>query len=500
MRRTKILATLGPASESTGAIEALHRAGANAFRVNFSHGTDAQRRGLFRKVRQLGPADRGPVALVADIQGPKIRLGDLSPPQVQLTKGDRWILDTDPTPGGVGRSSVTLPELLRVVNVGDPILLGDGSVSLQVRGIGASSVETEVRSGGRVGSRAGVYLPQARLRPNLLGRKDRADIRAALDEGADFLAISFVRSADDLRSVREVVRGHPRGREVALIAKIERAEALQHIEGILAEADALMVARGDLGIEVALERLATIQKSLVRRANAAAKPVIVATQMLLSMVTNPRPTRAEATDAANAILDGADVLMLSEETAVGQYPVEAVGWLDRIARSTEEAVWKGEAGFSAAAPAEPTTEQSIAAAAVRLADSLSAAAIVTPTHSGRTARLVSARRPQSPIVALASRPGTRQRLALTWGVRAVDAPDHGTLQEFRRAAEAAGRELLEARGSRPIVLTAGWPLEGRPTNLITVLEVPRRRSGAEPKVPRGRRRAGARVPGRPRRS
>jgi pyruvate kinase len=256
---------------------------------------------------------------------------------------------------------------------------------------------------------------------------------------------------------------------VGLIAKIERAQALERIHSILEAADGIMVARGDLGIEVPLERLALEQKRLVAQSNAAHKLVIVATQMLLSMITSPRPTRAEATDVANAVLDGADAVMLSEESAVGQYPIESVGWLDRICRATELAAFRGDVTIRVPSVSEPALELSVAQAAVGLADTMGAAGIITPTHSGRTARLVASRRPRTPLLALSSEPSSRRRLALTWGVQTRPCPKHMTLDALRALAIRLTLELPGTRAGSPVVLTAGYPIEGRPTNLVTVL-------------------------------
>jgi pyruvate kinase len=341
-------------------------------------------------------------------------------------------------------------------------------------------VEVRVRHGGHVASHAGLFLPRARLRTAILAEKDRHDLDLALAEGVDFVALSFVRAASDVARVRQRLAraGHP---EVGLIAKIERAEALAHIDGILEAADAIMVARGDLGIEVPLERLALEQKSLVAKANAAHKPVIVATQMLLSMVSSARPTRAEATDVANAVLDGADAVMLSEESAIGEFPVEAVAWLDRICQTTEEAVRSGELTMRRPPAGARSREESVADAAVHLADDVHAVAIVTPTHSGRTARLVAASRPATEVVAISSRPETRRRLALTWGVESFACPAALPLDALRTFAERLVAGRTGVRRGASIVLTAGYPVEGRPTNLLTVLTVERPRGSVRPR-------------------
>lgn len=471
MRRTKILATVGPATDSVRQLVRLLEAGVDSFRLNFSHGSDAEHRATLRRVRSAGRVVGREIAIVADVQGPKIRIGDLEGNEITLRRGQRWTLDEEPRPGTTRRVGVAIPGFAGAAHAGDPVLLGDGNVELVVRAAGAHAIETRVVNGGSVSAHAGLFLPRAHLRTSILGPKDRRDARIAAEEGADFLALSFVRSAKDIVSARRWLDGLPKGDRLGLIAKIERAEALASIDGILEVADGIMVARGDLGIEVPLERLALEQKMLVHRANAAGKFAIVATQMLLTMLMSPRPSRAEATDVANAVLDGADALMLSEESAIGQFPVEAVEWLDRIAAATEGAFDPKPLRERAAAfPKGATAERSVAAAAVQLAEGSSAAAIVIPTHSGRTARLVSALRPACPILALSSFSTTRRKLSLVSGVLALRTPSHAGLDELRQQAiEVARRAGLTGPG--PLVLTAGYPVEGRPTNLVTVVEM-----------------------------
>ncbi|MCI4349095.1 MAG: pyruvate kinase [Thermoplasmata archaeon] len=486
MRRTKILATVGPATSAPSRLRGLLGAGVDAFRLNFSHGSDTEHRQVLRRIRSEAAKLHREVGIVADLQGPKIRIGALAPPAVRLEDGATWRLDTSGRTGDTRRASVTLPELSRAARVGDPLLLGDGSVELVVERVERESVLTRVVHGGMVASHAGLFLPRAHLRTEILGVKDRADLAIGLEGGADFVAVSFVRGPADVRGVRRKLAQLDHS-STGIIAKIERAEALERVDEILDIADGIMVARGDLGIEVPLERLAFEQKRLVAKANSAHRIVIVATQMLLSMLTSPRPTRAEATDVANAVLDGADAVMLSEESAVGQYPIEAVGWLDRICRTTEEAAARGELSIRVAASSDPAPERFVADAAVELAEDLGAAAIVTPTHSGRTARLVATRRSSTPILALSSQAATRRQLSLTWGVEAHASPAHLSLLELRALARRILGGRTTTRPDAPFVLTAGYPIEGRPTNLVTVLdaEAPRSRG------PRTARRAGA---------
>jgi len=469
MRRTKILATVGPATDRADQLLKLLNSGADGFRINVSHGSSEEHRATLRRLHQACRRADREAAIVVDVQGPKLRIGELEGGSVQLSRGQRWTLDRDPLPGDRSRAFVEIPSFEQAARRGDPVLLGDGDVSLRVEKTDSKAIVTKVVNSGLVRSNAGVFLPRARLRASAFGSRDRADALLALEEGFDYLALSFVRDEHDVVVARRWLDAHGGGRSVGIIAKIERAEALGSIDRILRSADGIMVARGDLGIEVPLERLALEQKMLVRRANAAGRFSIVATQMLLSMLHSPRPTRAEATDVANAVLDGADAVMLSEESAVGQYPFEAVRWLDRIARTTEVA-FDPRPGREQVHAGEPGgAELSVARAAVDLAENVHARAIVTPTHSGRTARLIAALRPACPVLGLSSSSSVRRRLTLVRGVRSFPALDHSDLQSLRsRSLELV--ELSELSMTGPIVLTAGYPVEGRPTNLVTLVD------------------------------
>ncbi|HXW67388.1 MAG TPA: pyruvate kinase [Thermoplasmata archaeon] len=470
MRKTKILATVGPASDRPARLRELLRAGTDGFRLNFSHGTDAEHRATLRRMREAARQAGRDVAIVADVQGPKIRIGALAAPAISLEPGQSLRLDADSRPGDGRRVGVQLPSFVRAARPGDPVLLGDGVVELRVERVRRGAIETRVISGGTVSGHAGIYLPRAHLRVEVFGPKDRHDAQIGLRGGTDFVALSFVRDASDVVRARRWLDHQAGGREVGLIAKIERRDALDEIDGILSAADGIMVARGDLGIEVPLERLALEQKRLVRKANVAGKFVIVATQMLLSMIHSPRPTRAEATDVANAVLDGADAVMLSEESAVGEFPVEAVRWLARIAEATEPAYdARGLRELLRATPPGAPSERSVAAAAVTLAEGVRARAIATPTHSGRTARTVAALRPTAPVVALSHSAPARRRLALVRGVRTLPVPAHRNLIELRDHV-AALVDSTSFAGPGPIVLTAGYPVEGRPTNLVTLVD------------------------------
>ncbi len=470
MPRTRILVTLGPSSGSPEIIQRLLEAGVDAFRVNFSHGDDAEHRAVLRRIRDACRNAHRPAIRMADLQGPKIRLGEVPGGPVLLSPGSRLRLTPDPVPGDVGRMSVSLPDLLQVCHPGERILLGDGVVELRVEEVLGSEVRTTVIQGGSVGSHQGVFLPDAKLRPDILGAKDLHDLAVALEEEVEWVALSFVQGAADLRLARSRIRELASDRWVGLVAKVERKEAVENREEILAEADALMVARGDLGIETPLPDLPWTQKMLIRAANRAGKPVIVATQMLLSMVHSARPTRAEVTDVANAVLDGADCLMLSDETAVGEFPVETVRYLTEIAERAE-AIPPPPYGDLGPPRILDSDEAAVAEAAIRLAQGIQARAIVVPTHSGRTARLVARLRPRIPMLVLTSQAETPAALGFTWGARCEEVPSHLPLEALRDMARRTAADVFGLKAGDKIVLTAGYPLEGRPTNLVTVAEV-----------------------------
>lgn len=482
MRRTKILATVGPASRRPSSLREMIDAGVDAFRLNLSHGSEDEHRATLRALHRATDRLPRPVALLADLPGPKIRLGPLRESEYPVHPGDRWTFSSGDAMGDLGHAYVSLPRLGSAARPGDPLVLGDGAVEWCVESARGGALVAQVVQPGVVVPQMGVHLPRARLRSTGFGPSDRAGLRLAVGEGIDYVALSFVRSAADIRAAREELARLPRGEEVGIIAKIERAEALTAIDPILAEADGIMVARGDLGIEVPLERLAIEQKQLVDRANRAAKVAIVATQVLLSMVRSPRPTRAEATDVANAVLDGADAVMLSEETAIGDHPIESVRWLDRILSATEAGVDTREIAFARPAVPPSGTVGSVAAAAAQLAREVGASAVVTPTHSGRTAREVARFRPGVPIVGLSSRPAVRRRLALVAGVVTLPLPERQSLETLRSRSEAAAQALGITPSAGPLVLTAGFPVDGRATNLVTIVERPvskrtRRRRG-----------------------
>jgi pyruvate kinase len=469
-RRTKIVCTLGPACAGE-VLPRLVDAGMNVARLNFSHGTREEHGRWIGRLREISQSRGVPVAILQDLSGPKVRIGEVPGGQVELVEGEEFSLSVGPLPAGRPGTTVAFPEIIRETPVGVPIFLADGSIELLVTGKTAQTLSCQVVVGGVLRSRVGVSFPKHSLSLPAFTAKDREDLKFGVEQGVDFVALSYVRAAGDVLAAREFLAGL--GADIPIIAKIEKHEALDHLEEILAAADGLMVARGDLGVEIPLERVPLVQKEIIAAANAAAKPVITATQMLLSMVTHSRPSRAEATDAANAILDGTDAVMLSEETAAGRYPVEAVNFLDLVSRATEES-FPHLAWLRSRAPAGPQEiSEAISYAACEMALELGAAAILASTDSGLTARLISRFRPKTPVVAVTTRPETLRRLALSWGVFPLLAPHlKDTDHMLRVVEEAALRAGILTSGER-VVITAGTPIGVRgATNLIKADVIP----------------------------
>ncbi|GBD28471.1 Pyruvate kinase [bacterium HR31] len=471
-RRTKIVATIGPATGEPDRLRALVEAGVDVMRFNFSHGTREEHRRWIQLVRRFSAELGRPVAILQDLQGPKIRVGELRDHRpVVLEEGSEVVIGAHTEGGTAQRLSVTYPELVREVRAGDRILLADGELELAVTSVGPEEVRARVVRGGLLEEHKGINLPGVSLRAPALTDKDVEDLRFGLEAGVDFVALSFVRRAEDVARARELMERL--GRTVPLVAKLEKAEAVDHLEEIMQASDGVMVARGDLGVELAPERVPTLQKHIIRRANELGIPVITATQMLESMVDHPRPTRAEASDVANAILDGTDAVMLSAETAVGRYPLEAVRMMDRIAVEVEAA-----SPQLYQAPRQHDRRlgiaEAVAAAACRLSHDLRAKAIVVITRSGRTAQLVSKNRPAEPIVALTEDELVARGLCLWWGV-------HPVVIEFREDTDAmlthAEEELLRRGLVEPgdvLVVTGSAPIIARGrTNFVKVHRVRR---------------------------
>ena len=468
-RKTKIVCTLGPATDSADGIAALIEAGMDVVRLNFSHGEREEHRRTIRRVREVSRRTGREIGILQDLAGPKIRLGELPDEGVDLKAGQHVNLAPDHL-AATGVLPVSYPHLLEDVSTGEPILLADGLVELEVERAEADHLVCRVVNGGHLTSRKGVNLPQANLRVAAFTDKDREDLEVGLAEGVDFVALSFVRHERDLEPVRARLTGqeHP----PLLIAKIEKPQAVDRLEPILEAVDGVMVARGDLGVEMPPEEVPMVQKTIIAAARRAGRPVITATQMLRSMVDSPRPLRAEASDVANAVLDGTDAVMLSEETAVGSYPAEAVRVLDRVALEAEPYLDHTKMMEDSLSPSVPELTGAISRAACELAAAIGAAAVVTLTTSGSTARLLARLRPAPPIVGLTPSAEVMRQLTLSSGVVSfvsAEATDAAALQDMVKEALTANR--LGAAGSR-VVVTAGLPLGvSGTTNLVRVLEL-----------------------------
>lgn len=467
-RRTKIVCTLGPATSSPEMIRRMLQAGMDVVRLNFSHGDHDTHRKTIRSIRKISrDLDRN-TGILVDLGGPKIRLGELSSPERELRVGEEVFFSAGPSPDPFV-IPVSYPYLLKDVEPGNRMLLADGLVELEVNDKQKDRLVCRVIVGGVISSHKGVNLPLSKLRVPSFTPKDRRDLKLALEEEVDFVGVSFVRHERDLQPVRKMMARA--GRYPLLIAKIEKVQAVERLEKILEHVDGMMVARGDLGVEMPPEDVPLIQKKIIRLTRRSAKPVITATQMLRSMVESPRATRAEIADVANAILDGTDAVMLSEESAVGRYPVEAVRVMDRVARVTEPQL--DETVFLAEQAAESLsrTVSGISQAAVLLAHDLGAAAILACTESGQTARLLARFRPSRPVIALTPQLGTQRQLSLSWGVDARKVRSFKTIQQVDSLVSAWIQEKGIARKGERVVLTAGVPLGvAGNTNLIRVLE------------------------------
>ena len=466
MPRTKIVCTIGPASISPEVMRGLVRAGMDVARINFSHGDHATQARSIATLRRVADEEGRLVAVMADLQGPKLRVGEIEGGVVELREGDVVTLTSRPRPGVATDIPVPHPELLRDLRVGQTVLLDDGRLALVVVQAGEDSLNCQVVTGGPLTSRKGINVPGATLRFPALTPKDREDAAFALQQGVDFFALSFVRRAGDVRELRQFLQ---RNRvDVSIVAKIEKPEALSVFDEILAEADGIMVARGDLGVETPAEEVPFHQKHIICACNQAGKPVITATQMLQTMIENPRPTRAEASDVANAILDGTDAVMLSGETAVGRYPVVAAETMAVICANAEAHLPHGRLVYGEPHSHDTITE-AISTAAVEIAREVEASAIITATMSGTTARMVARHRPSVPILAVTPSRATLFRLALVWGVVPVKVGEFTTTDAMVEVmVREARRQRLVARGDR-VVLTAGIPFgSGRKTNLLKV--------------------------------
>lgn len=479
-RNTKIIATIGPASNTQKVIRQLYEAGADTFRINMSH-TDHEMLGhLYKMIRAVEEDVGQPIGILVDLQGPKLRIGVFEDDEVTLQRGKPFRLDLDETAGTEDRVCLPHREIFEAAKVGARLLLDDGRIQLKVREVGEDYLETSVQLGGKLSNRKGLNVPDMVLPISSLTAKDKADLDAALELDIDWIALSFVQRPDDLAECRNIIQGRS-----ALLAKIEKPSAIRLLHDIVAEADAIMVARGDLGVELPLDAVPGYQKQITRAARAAGKPVVIATQMLESMISAPLPTRAEVSDVANAVFDGADAVMLSAESAAGGYPVEAVTTMNRVAATVEKDPTYRDFIDAQRDDPEPTTADAITAAARQVAHTLNAAAIVCYTTTGSTAMRASHERPNKPVLVLTPSAKTARRLTLSWGLTCVLTQDAKDLEDMtERACRIAFQQGLATTGKR-IVVMAGMPF-GTPgaTNLLRIAMVGAgdrtRRANADP--------------------
>jgi len=463
-RNVRILATLGPSSDDYATVSALHEAGADAFRLNMSH---SDHKGLARRVAMIRELERNagrPIAVLVDLQGPKIRIGEMAGTGSSLEDGASFRLDASPAPGTQARAFLPHPEIFDVAKTGHHLLLDDGKIRLRVEEVMEDALVTTVIAGGTLTSRKGVNIPDARLPIPALTAKDRGDLEAALNLDVDWIALSFVQSAQDVAEARKMTHGH-----AAIMAKIEKPTAIDDLDAVLEIADGLMVARGDLGVECPIETVPGLQKRITRAARRAGKPVVVATQMLDSMIANPVPTRAEVSDVATAVFEGADAVMLSAESAAGTYPVDAVAVMNRIAESVETDENYAQIINAQRTEPEPTGPDALSNAARTVAETLNAAAIVCYTTSGATGMRAARERSQVPVMALTPHAPTARRLSLVWGLNCVLTDDARDLDDMVDRALRLAREQGMARVGDRVVIMAGVPL-GTPgaTNMLRV--------------------------------
>jgi pyruvate kinase len=463
-RKAKIVATLGPATSSREQIAALFKAGADVFRLNFSHGTHPDHQARYDLIRDIEKETGRPIGILMDLQGPKLRVGTFAGGSVELKTGSTYRFDLDDAKGDTRRAQLPHPEIFAAVQVGTNLLLDDGRLRLRVKSYGSDFAECEVVVGGKLSERKGVNVPDVVLPLSPLTNKDRDDLRFGIDLGCDWVGMSFVQRPEDVADLRKLISGRAK-----VIAKLEKPAAIDRLEEIVELSDAVMVARGDLGVEMPPEDVPAIQKRIISAGRKSGKPVVVATQMLDSMVHSPQPTRAEASDVATAVYDGADAVMLSAETASGEYPVEAVAMMDRIiARVERDPAYRTIMDARHPDP-QPTGHDAISAAAAQVAHTLSVSAIVTYSTSGSTVLRVARERPEVPILALTASLSTARSLSLAWGAHCVLIEDLKRFSEMvEKACSIALNQEMAKVGER-LVITAGVPF-GTPgsTNILRV--------------------------------
>jgi pyruvate kinase len=474
MRRTKIVATVGPASRSPEVLRELIVAGVDVFRLNFAHGTPEEHAEVIGRIRSVSEMLDREVGILGDLPGPKLRLGELEDDVAVLHSGSTVVMRGEPDGGQSGNAEllpVQWSGFAKAVREGDPVFLADGRVRLKVASVSGTDVTLEIEAGGAVSSHQGVNLPSADTDLPETGASDEPWIDFACENGVNLLAVSFVRRPSDLEKVETRIR--ERGTDIPLIAKIEKPQAAERAEEIIAAAGSgIMVARGDLGVELPIEEVPGTQKRLIALAGRASKPTITATQMLATMVRASRPTRAEVTDVANAIYDGTDAVMLSEETAIGDHPVEAVRVMDRIARATEPHLRYDELVFTRVEEKEHDVAETVAQVAVAASYRLGLKAIVAPTTSGRTARLISAHRPRVPVLAISNRLETVRRMNLLFGVSSIQAENWTSIRKLLDDCAKLAKQEGMAESGDLVAITAGLPAQEVGTNLFEIHRVP----------------------------
>ncbi len=470
MPGAKIICTLGPSCSNIQAIAGMVSGGMNIARINFSHGNHEDFRAMIANIRKVADSREEPIAILGDLCGPKIRVGDLEGESVHLEAGKRIIITTREIKGNSEVLGTTYPNLVSDVEKGDRILIDDGRIELRVLGVGPEEVQAEVVTGGDVKPHKGMNLPGVNVSAPAISAKDFGDLEFAVKEKIDFLALSFVRTPEDVIKAKKLISNY--GSDIPVIAKIEKEEAVIAFDKILNEADGIMIARGDLGVEMASEQVPLIQKRIIRECNEAGKPVITATQMLESMTFHPSPTRAETSDVANAVIDGSDAVMLSGETAIGKYPIKAAETMRRIIEGVECELGTGISMINRSLHAESTIEDAVTAAACRTAELLKAKAIVAYTQSGSTARRISKHRPRTRILAISPSESIRRRLTIFWGVHSVLVEEVLDMDSMVCTAENIAKANGYASSGDIIVITSGTPIGvAGSTNLMNVHRV-----------------------------
>ncbi|MFT8348460.1 pyruvate kinase [Clostridium saccharoperbutylacetonicum] len=469
MRKTKMICTIGPASEDMEILEKVVLAGMNASRHNFSHGDHEEHGGRIAKVKELSKKLNREIAIILDTKGPEIRTGKFEPKKLELTKGTEFTVyagDMDVI-GDTTKCAVTYAGLANDVKPGNTILIDDGLVGLTVKSIEGNAIKCEVQNTGFVGTHKGVNVPGVSIKLPALTEKDKSDLIFGCEVGVTMIAASFIRKASDVKTIREILDANG-GEKILICSKIENQEGVDNIDEILEVSDLLMVARGDMGVEIPIEQVPAVQKMMIKKCNEACKPVITATQMLDSMMRNPRPTRAEVSDVANAILDGTDAIMLSGESANGDYPVEAVATMARIAEETEKSL-EYKVAISQAKSHIPAIAGVISRAASNAANELEATAIITSTQTGATAKRISQCRPECPIIAITPDPIVARQLAFSWGVYAVVANKMESTDEMLEKSVEIAKNNEFVKAGETVVLAAGVPVDQiGATNLLKI--------------------------------